>query len=915
MSNIVIKGASENNLKNIDVNIPVYKASVIVGLSGSGKTSLAFDTIYAEGQRRYIASLSSYARQFLERIDKVKVESIENIAPTIAVEQKNKIRNSKSTVGSITELYEYLRLLYAKIGVARCDECGVDVRKETVDTIINKVLDRYNGTRAYIMFKVAGTKQDLLMAGFMRVFDGSELYDLSDPEVEIPDNHYVVYDRFLVNEAEKNRIWEAFEKSLSFGNRRCYVYIVDTKELIPFVLDSVCSVCGKVFEEADPRIFSFESPVGACPECNGFGSVLNIDEEKLVPDPSLSLLGGALDILNKPSVKHIFYDMINFLGEKGVDINKPFFKLKEEEKKIIYEGGSKGKKKFIGLNEIFKELERKKYKVYIRVLLNKYKTAYTCPVCSGTRLKKQALNYLIAGKNIAGPASMSISEFNSWLSGLKLSTHEKDVSREILKQLYQRSAFIHEIGLSYLTMDRLARTLSNGEAQRINLSNQLGASLVDAIYVLDEPSVGLHPRDVDRLINMIYKIRDNGNTVLVVEHDPKMIKSMDYVIELGPESGSNGGNLVYSGSIDDFCSSAKTITAQYVCGVKNTLNFKTNGLTASTKFLHVSGLVENNLKNISVDIPLNTFVCVTGVSGSGKSSFVTKSLYPILLDKLKLSSSKAPLYKDIKGCEHIDNVVLIDQESIGRSNRSTPITFMSGFDNIREIFAQTALAKSRAYTSSNFSFNVAGGQCPTCSGDGFIAVDMQFMADIYMKCETCNGTRYKKEVLDVTYKGKNIAEVLQMTVKDAYEFFISYQYLRNMFKLLMDVGLDYLVIGQAASTLSGGEAQRLKICKELLGDNHKRTKSNTLYIMDEPTTGLHPSEVDKLLIVIQKLIAEGNTVLVVEHNMDFIKHCGYIIDMGPDAGALGGYVIAKGTPQELILNEDSYTAKFLKEVL
>jgi excinuclease ABC subunit A len=680
-------------------------------------------------------------------------------------------------------------------------------------------------------------------------------------------------------------------------------------------MDNICPGCGRKFVEPDPRLFSFDSPIGACPECKGFGNTLKIDEAKLVPNSALSLLGGALDIFNKPSVRHVFHKMINFLIEMGVDVNKPFHKLTKEEKRYIYNGGGKGKKKFLGLDKIFIELEKKKYKVYIRVLLAKYKSSYICDVCKGKRLVAEALNYRVNGKTIVELHDMPISEFYQWLGALNLTKKESDIAKEILKQLFQRSSFVNEIGLSYLTMSRLAKTLSNGEAQRINLANQLGAALVDTIYVLDEPSIGLHPRDVNRLITMIYKIRDNGNRVIVVEHDPSIIKAMDYVLELGPESGERGGRLIYSGNIDDFSRNSNTITSRYLRTQNEDKKFHRRKIGPATSFLSVSGLKENNLRNLKAEIPLNRFVCVTGVSGSGKSSLVTKSLYSILAKHFEKEDVVESVHKDVEGLDYINDVMLIDQESIGRSQRSTPITFITGFDDIRGIFAGTPLAKSRGYTASHFSFNVESGQCSVCGGDGFISVDMQFMADIYMKCEVCGGTRYKREILDVTYKDKNISQVLGMTVQEAYDFFIAYHHLRDMFKLLIDVGLDYLVIGQAAATLSGGEAQRLKICKELLGDIKKKRKSRTFYIMDEPTTGLHPSEVDKLLVVIQKLVDEGSTVVVVEHNMDLVKYCDHVIDLGPDAGESGGRIVVEGTPEEVAANKNSYTGAFLRDLL
>jgi len=905
MADLIIKGASENNLKSIDVTIPSDKITVVVGPSGSGKSSLVFDTIYAEGQRRYIESLSSYARQFLEKIDKPDVEYIENISPTIGIEQKNRIKSSRGTVGTLTEIYDYLRLLFAKVGIAYCPDCNIEIRKQTVDSVVKDLLESFKGKKLYIMFRFSGSTQDLAMAGFVRIFSDGKVYDLSELNNQLPKEYFVVYDRFQVEEAELNRIWEAVERVSILGHKECCIYSVDDGKTKNYIFDNVCPSCKRKFVEPDPRLFSFDSPMGACPNCKGFGNTLKIDEKRLVPFPNKSLLGGAIDLFNKPSVRHIFHTMINFLKEKGVDVNKPFSRLTDKEKKLIYEGGGRGRNKFVGLDYIFEELEKKKYKIYIRVLLNKYKGTELCDVCNGTRLVPDALYVKVGEKNIAELHGMSATDFYKWLGKLKLSQQESEVSKEIMKQLFQRTAFINEIGLSYLTLNRLAKTLSNGEAQRINLANQLGSALVDTIYVLDEPTIGLHPRDVHRLINIIQKIRDNGNKVIVVEHDPTIIKAFDHVIELGPQSGIKGGKVVYSGELPEFIKSANTLTAIYLRTNEKISGEARRKIGTNTSFLTLKGLKENNLKNVTLKLPLNRFVCVTGVSGSGKSSLVTKSLYPLLIGKRD----------HIEGGNNISEVMLIDQESISRTHRSTPITFISGFDYIRDIFAEMPLAKSRKYTASHFSFNVAEGQCSICSGDGIIDVDMQFMSDVHMKCEVCKGTRYKQEILDVRYKEKNINEVLKMTVEEAYSFFISCQPLRNMFKLLMDVGLEYLVIGQPASTLSGGEAQRLKICKELLSETGKKRKSHILYIMDEPTTGLHPHEVKRLLIVLQKLVDEGNSLVVIEHNMDLVKHADYVIDLGPDAGENGGRIIAEGTPEEIIKSSASFTAKFLKEVL
>jgi excinuclease ABC subunit A len=923
MADLIIKGARENNLKSIDVTIPSDMTTVVVGPSGSGKSSLVFDTIYAEGQRRYIESLSSYARQFLEKIDKPDVDFIDNISPTIAVEQRNRVKGSRGTVATITEIYDYLKLLFSKVGITYCPKCKIEVKRYTVEDVVNDLMKNYQDKKIYVLFKFRGSSQDLVMSGFVRVFVNGQMIDLSEGQVDLPSEYYVVYDRFKISESETNRIWEAVERVTFLGNRECVIYCVDDNEYKTFVFDNVCPTCKTKFNDPDPRLFSFDSPIGACPECKGFGNILKVDEKKLVPDPDKSLFAGAVEMFNKPSVRHLFYSMINFMREKDVDVNKPFNKLTQKEKKLLYDGGGKGKSKFYGMDKIFTELEKKKYKVYIRVILNRYKSAYTCDLCDGRRLVPQALYVKIAGKNISQLNELSINDFYIWLGSLKLTGQETKISKEIMKQLFQRTSFVNEIGLGYLTLNRLAKTLSNGEAQRINLSNQLGSSLVDTIYVLDEPTIGLHPRDVGRLTGIIKKIRDNGNRVIIVEHDPDVIRSCDNIIELGPQSGAKGGNVVFSGPMDEFLSASSTLTSKYIRSKQQTSDDSKRKVGTATHFLTLKDLTENNLKDITLELPLNRLVCITGVSGSGKSSLVTRSLYPILKKYFELESEEEAEedveqmvhYSGIKGLEHINGVMMIDQGTLSRSQRSTPITFISGFDHIREVFAQTPLAKSRGYTSSNFSFNVTKGQCPTCGGEGFLSVDMQFMADIYIKCETCNGTRYKQEILDVTYKGKNINEVLAMTVEEAYDFLISLPPLREMLKLLMDVGLDYLVIGQPASTLSGGESQRLKICKELINESSRKRKSHVLYIMDEPTTGLHPQEVEKLLVVLQKLVDEGNSIVVIEHNMDLVKHADYIIDLGPEAGENGGRIIAQGTPREVAQNKYSHTGKVLKEFL
>lgn len=908
MSELIVRGARENNLKGINVNIPDNKVTVVVGPSGSGKSSLAFQTIYKEGQRRYIESLSSYTRQFLEKIEKPKFDEIINISPTVAVEQKNKIRNSRSTVSSITEIYDYLSLLFSKIGEVICPKCSKKVEKFDIKKATEFILKKYLGKKIYLMFFYKGKKEFLLKNGFLRVLKEGTVFS-TDENIKTDNGVYVIYDRIKVKKEDEGRIWEALEKIKTLSHNEVYVYDVDNSEIKTLSFELVCS-CGEKFLELDPRLFSFDSPMGACSNCNGFGNILDLDEEKIVPDVSKSLIGGAIDIFNKPSFKHHFYSMIEFLRSKKVNVNKPFCMLTKKEKELIYDGGKNKNIRFLGITKFFEALEKKKYKVYVRVFLSKYKSPFLCEVCNGSRLNKDALSVYIDKYNIFEIQKLSFKEFYKWLSNLKLSTEQKDLTKEILKQLYLRTSFINEIGLGYLNLDRKARTLSSGEAQRISLTNQLAASLVDTIYVLDEPSIGLHPLDVDKLIKTIGKIKENGNKVILVEHDPYIIKSFDNIVELGLGGGVNGGNLVFEGSIDKFLKS-KTLTSD---SLKNNL-IKTSphrNIGDATKFFKINGLKENNLKNINVKIPLERFVAITGVSGSGKSTLLTDSIFSILnyqFDK----KTKHVSYDKITGHENIDEILVINQEPISASRKSMPVTFLGGFDVIRKYFEAAPLAKARGYKSSHFSFNTKKGQCENCSGDGFLEIDMQFMPSVNIKCDVCNGTRYKKEILDVKYKGKNINEVLSMTVDEAYKFFIDCQNLRNMFKLLIDVGLSYINIGQPLSSLSGGEAQRLKITKELLKGKNKK-KNKNFYIMDEPTTGLHSTEVDKLINVIQNIVSKGGTVVAIEHNMDFVKNVDYVIDLGPGGGNNGGKIICEGRVEDIINCKNSYTGKFLKEV-
>ncbi|MBN1114730.1 MAG: excinuclease ABC subunit UvrA, partial [Oligoflexia bacterium] len=706
VSDLIIKGASQNNLKSLDLAIPSEAITVVVGPSGSGKSSLVFDTIYAEGQRRYIESLSTYARNFLESVDKPDVEHIENISPTVAIEQKNRVKSSRGTVASLTELYDYLRLLYSKIGTTYCPDCKIPVKLHTVDSIVDDLLHNHGGERTYILFRHKGAVQDIRLAGFVRIMVNGEVLDLSEvDDASAPEEYYVVYDRFKIGTEESGRIWEAVERTLFIGKGECTVYFTEKNSYTNYRTDLVCPSCKKFFTEPDPRFFSFDSPIGACSACKGFGNKLGLDEKKLVPDPMKSLLGGAIELFNKPSLRHHFYMMINYLRSLGVDVNKPFVRLSEKDKAPIYTGGSSGKEKYLGLNRMFAELEKKKYKVYVRVILSKYKSPYVCDVCNGSRLRKEALDVFVGDKNIFQLQGLPVTGFYSWLGNLKLTKHEKRITSEILKQLFQRTSFLIDVGLGYLALGRQARTLSNGEAQRINIANQLGSALVDTIYVLDEPSIGLHQRDISKLVEIIKRLRDNGNKVIVVEHETEIIKSSDYIVELGPESGIRGGELVYSGYMGDYLSSASTLTSRYLQKPARHEKFSRRSVGEATGMLVLEDLSENNIKNVTFRLPLKRFVCVTGVSGSGKSTLVTKSLYSVL--SREFGNFDAPLVncRGVPGIENIKGVVLMDQEPISRSKRSTPITFISGFDYIRDVFAQTPLARSRGYTASNFSFN------------------------------------------------------------------------------------------------------------------------------------------------------------------------------------------------------------------
>lgn len=904
---ISILGARENNLKNINVSIPWNKYTVITGLSGSGKSSLALDTLYAEGLRRYIECLSTYARQFLERVDRPDMDDISGLPPAVAIESRNTVRSSRSTVGTTTEIYDYLRLLYAKIGKTFCPDCGIEVKRRSPGDIAEELIEHYKGKRAVITFPPGNlnlTPEELLSSGFTRILTGEEMVDVEGVET-IPDGSEVLLDRVVINRKSFSRMVDSLELAFE-ESRHVNVRIVDG-EVLRYSIDLECSSCHKGFGEPSPLLFSFNSPQGACPECKGFGNILGLDPDLVVPNPEKSLSRGAIEPLTKPSLKREMRKLLSFAEERGIYTDKPYEKLSEKEKGLIFDGGDG----FPGVKGVFRYLERKNYKMHVRVFLSKYRSAFNCDACGGSRLVKEALWIRVGDKNVAELADLPIDKLKVFFDKLKLSEFEKNVAHEILKQINSRIEFLVKVGLEYLTLSRLSRTLSGGEAQRVNLACQLGATLTETLYIMDEPSIGLHPRNVDRLISLIKELRDRDNTVVVVEHDFDMIRSADHIIELGPLAGERGGDIVYQGEVKKLLkNSADTLTKNYITG-KAGIETPEKRRKGSGKALTASGAEENNLKNLTVSIPLRTFICVTGVSGSGKSSLVNDVIYSALARKFRGDIERVGKFKEIKGAEHLSDVIMLDQNPIGKSSRSNPVTYIKAYDEIRKTMAATFQSKAKGFSPSHFSFNVPGGRCEACDGEGMQQIEMHFLADVYVTCEECGGKRFKHEVLSVKYKSKNIDEILALTVNEAINFFFEVPALGRKLKILQDVGLGYIRLGQAAPTLSGGEAQRIKIAREL----GKKGGRDILYILDEPTVGLHAEDVKRLLEVINKLVLAGNTVLVVEHNLDVIKSADYVIDLGPEGGEAGGYVVAEGTPEEVSAAPGSYTGRYLKDVL
>jgi len=914
-----IEGARQNNLKNVSLAIPHDRVTVVTGVSGSGKSSLAFDTIFAEGQWRYIESLSAYARMFLERLDRPDVDRIEHIRPAIALEQKNPVRTARSTVGTATELHDYLRLLFAKVGRVHCPRCGSEARSDSAERVADELIGQHPGSRALICFPLpAGSRPDprafvaaLIQRGFARIKVGDTLIDLADaqlPWVDLPplDNQpvQVVLDRVTLTPESRRRITDSLEIALGQGDGRAAVEIAG-REPLAVSLAFRCPRCDVPLERPQPLLFSFNHPLGACPDCKGFGNILRYDEALVVPDPSRSLGEGAVAPWSHPSGKRHQKQLLKAAKKRGVDISRPYALLPQKDRDWIYQGGDD----FPGIQGFFEEVESYRYKLHVRVFLSRYRSQSPCPRCAGARLRPEALTVTGGGATIADWNGKTIEDLNLFLGSIAFSPWEEAVGREALKLLRAKLSFLQRVGVGYLTLGRQTRTLSGGEAQRINLANQLGAQLVGTLYVLDEPSIGLHARDTEQLAELCRELAHTGNTVVIVEHDRSFIESSDYVVEMGPGSGERGGAVVFAGTQAEFAKDARSLTAAYLAG-RESIPLPLSR-REGRRALVIRGAREHNLKNLNVRIPLHTLTCITGVSGSGKSTLVHDTLYRVLARHFKTEPARPGAVDEIRGLEFVKGVHLIDQEPIGRTPRSNPVTYVKAFDEIRKLFAGLPRAKALGLTAGAFSFNVPGGRCEACQGDGLQKLEMYFFEDVYVTCQECEGRRYRPDVLQVTYKGRNISQVLRQTVDEAVEFFASQPVLARRLKVLQEVGLGYLRLGQPATTLSGGEAQRLKIAAHLSA----RLTSDMLYILDEPTTGLHLDDVKKLLVVLNRLVDAGNTVLVVEHHLDVVKTADWVIDLGPEGGAAGGEIVAEGTPEQIVQSVGSYTGKFLRDLL
>lgn len=948
---ISVRGARVNNLKNISFSIPINQLTVVTGVSGSGKSSLAFDTIYAEGQRRYVESLSAYARQFLERMDKPDVDEVKGIAPAIAIRQKNSTRNPRSTVGTQTEVFDYLRLLYARVGITFCRVCGRQVYKDSPESVADEILATLTeGSRFYVLFPAKeglvqpptnnaekgkrttkGRKRQskadtpaasasrhtitahvmsLMQRGFTRLFHQGRLIELQSPDdfnLGTFDDVFVMVDRLVARPDIRQRLVDSLEICFQEGHGTAHIETADEQPtLLRFSDRFECKYDGTVYAQPEPRLFSFNNPYGACPTCQGFGNTIGLDLDLVIPNPGLSLKEGAIEPWTKPQHEWAMDELRQFCKSEKISMTVPFAQLSRQEQRAIIEG----RKDWSGVRGFFDWLETKKYKLHVRVFLSKYRGYTRCPDCGGGRLRQEARDVKVGGRTLPEVCALAIKDAATFFDSLELSPEQGAIAERILFETRRRLRFLVEVGLDYLTLDRLASTLSGGEAQRIQLATNLGSSLVGALYVLDEPSIGLHPRDNDRLIKLLLNLRDIGNTVLVVEHDEDMMRAADHILDIGPSAGELGGRVIYEGDFKGLMKDNASLTARYLRGESEIKEPKQRRLLQQRR-LSLRNASEHNLKMIDIDVPLDMLVCVTGVSGSGKSTLIHDCIYAGLKKQQGDWQGHVGAFSKLEGGQLIDDVILVDQSPIGRTPRSNPVTYIKVYDGIREVFSSTREAQARGFDPSHFSFNLPGGRCDVCQGDGTVTVEMQFLADVELVCEECKGTRFKQQILDIRYRGKNVHEVLNLTVREAISFFREVPKITNRLKVLDEVGLGYLRLGQSATTLSGGEAQRIKLAAQL----SKRTGAKTLYIFDEPTTGLHFDDINKLLAAFRALIAAGGSLLVIEHNLDVIKTADYVIDLGPEGGDAGGNVVGVGTPEEIMANRASYTGRYLKQHL
>ncbi|MEL1157919.1 excinuclease ABC subunit UvrA [Staphylococcus epidermidis] len=933
---IVVKGARAHNLKGVDIELPKNKLIVMTGLSGSGKSSLAFDTIYAEGQRRYVESLSAYARQFLGQMDKPDVDTIEGLSPAISIDQKTTSKNPRSTVATVTEIYDYIRLLYARVGKPYCPYHGIEIESQTVQQMVDRILELEERTKIQLLAPVISHRkgshekliEDIGKKGYVRLRVDDEIVDVNEvPQLDKNKNHTieVVVDRLVVKDGIETRLADSIETALELAEGNLTVDVINGEEL-KFSENHACPICGFSIGELEPRMFSFNSPFGACPTCDGLGQKLKVDLDLVIPDKNKTLNEGAIEPW-EPTSSDFYPTLLKRVCEVyKINMDKPYKKLTDRQKNILMNGsgekeieftftqrnGGTRKRKMV-FEGVVPNIDRRYHESpseYTREMMSKYMTELPCETCHGKRLSKEALSVYVGDYNIGEVVEYSIKNALYYFENLKLSDQDKSIADQILKEIISRLSFLNNVGLEYLTLDRSSGTLSGGEAQRIRLATQIGSRLTGVLYVLDEPSIGLHQRDNDRLINTLKEMRDLGNTLIVVEHDDDTMRAADYLVDVGPGAGNHGGEVVSSGTPNKVMKDKKSLTGQYLSGKKR-IEVPEYRREITDRKIQIKGAKSNNLKNVNVDFPLSVLTVVTGVSGSGKSSLVNEILYKALAQKINKSKVKPGNFDEIKGINQLDKIIDIDQSPIGRTPRSNPATYTGVFDDIRDVFAQTNEAKIRGYQKGRFSFNVKGGRCEACKGDGIIKIEMHFLPDVYVPCEVCDGKRYNRETLEVTYKGKNIADVLEMTVEEATHFFENIPKIKRKLQTLVDVGLGYITLGQQATTLSGGEAQRVKLASEL----HKRSTGRSIYILDEPTTGLHVDDISRLLKVLNRIVENGDTVVIIEHNLDVIKTADHIIDLGPEGGEGGGTIIATGTPEEIAQNKGSYTGQYLKPVL